>query len=238
MNLPMLFTHDFHLVPSTVQVSKGVDGIYRAFILRECFDCEGTGQLNNSVCPVCGGLKTIGPTQEVLTEIEDVSVFERVLELKLHPALDSWKKRHAVCIELLNQDSSKFATGIKEQLTNGMFLTSRQLDSFLKTFNPMNSIGSQSDSIEVPPHQYNVGDTVKIKICFSECRVSFSKYSNGNFFTFTGMTSYGGFAVTNKCQSYVSLGKNYMVMGRVRRIYPFENKPFAVLTVDNLNLLD
>ncbi|EBG2148437.1 hypothetical protein FIP36_16975 [Salmonella enterica] len=237
MKGPLLFTYDFHLVPASVPVNQGPDGNYFAMILRECPECEGRMVIDGAECVTCHGEGTVGPCNERLVEVDNTSIYDPIKEFRHNPALNAWKLRHADRLQLLKADTSKFGLSIQQHLDEGRFLTTRQLESFLKTYQPVKKAITAAIP-EPEKHKFELGDNVNLKISFTEVRAAYSKVANRLFFTFTGMTNLGGFAVTANSQDYILLGQNYMLSGKVRKFYTFDSSPYAILTVHQLNLYD
>lgn len=237
------FTSDYYLIPSSLKVFEE-EGEFYAMISRECTDCLGQ-QLHLSNCITCQGSGVRTPEIERLIKLDSQSIFDELPTFWKCPDFDHWKQSNAVAIKLLYKDDSKFAVGLKNQLDAGLFLTTRQLQSFHSSFSqsiepteietisrPKTAAFHLSD--EQSHGRYKKGELVKVIITFTEVRAQYSKSSGCKFFTYTGMTNLGGFAFTDKSQHTVELGESYSLTGRFRHFFSFESTPYAIISVTRL----
>lgn len=233
MKHSLFFTHDGYLLPSSIKPTYGEGGHCYAVITRECFDCGGVGKIANAVCMTCNGSKLSPATQEKVIQKECIEFLETIPELRCNPDLEAWKHRHSGQLALLQADDSKFAVSISQQLSNNLFLTVRQLESFYSTYKPVTKTLPENADLPIE-HAFNIGDVVSFDIIFTEVRAAFSKVSRNYFFTFTGKKHNDGFALTGDVQDHILLGHNYHLSGKVRKIHYFDSVPYALLTVFKL----
>lgn len=241
----IFFTHDYFLIPSSLKVYEE-EGHFFAYIVRECPTCVDL-PFPSTDCSICLGSGTAAPEKEPLFKFNNPSIFEDLPAFLNCPALERWKQSNATALKLLYEDGSEFASGLKRQLDAGLFLTTRQLQSFNTSFGqgfetPVvvkkhvaeaeTPLASSTD-IHVN-RRYKPGDVVKVIIAFTEIRAQYSKSSGSKFFTFTGMTNLGGFAFTHKSQDAVELGESYTLSGKIRRFFTYDSTSYAITSVTRL----
>lgn len=237
------FTHDYFLIPSSLKVYEE-EGRFSAYIQRECPNCVVL-PLPSKDCSICLGSGTAAPEKEQLIKFISPSIFEDLPTFLNCPDLEHWKQYNAKALKLLYEDGSDFASGLKRQLDAGLFLTTRQLQSFKTSFGQ----GSETPIVvrkhvaETPLtsctdihviRRYNPGDVVKVIIAFTEIRAQYSKSSGSKFFTYTGMTNLGGFAFTDKSQDAVELGESYTLTGKIRHFFTYDSTSYAITSVARL----
>ena len=239
----LFFTRDFYLIPSSLKVFED-RGEFYAFILRDCPICSGQ-QLSVDDCSACNGSGIATPEKERLIKLNSTTIFEELPIFLKCPDLDRWKQSNAMALKLLNEDGSDFAVGLKRQIDAGLFLTTRQLQSFNTSFNQhieapeivktlIPKIASTSPTDAQAIGLYKEGDVVKIIVTFTEIRAQYSKTSGCKFFTYTGLTNLGGFAFTNKSQHAVELGECYTLAGKIRHFFTYDSIPYAITSVTRL----
>ncbi|ENH3412343.1 hypothetical protein ABWC92_005435 [Escherichia coli] len=237
------FTNDYYLIPSSLKVFEK-EGEFYALIARECPDCLGQ-QRHVGNCITCNGSGIRTPEIERLIKMESLRIFDEIPAFWKCPDFDHWKQSNSGALKLLYGDESNFAVGLKRQIDAGLFLTTKQLDSFNSSFNQyVEEPAIVKVVTPAPPtiplsdehsnSRYKKGDLVKVIISFTEIRAQYSKSSGCKFFTYTGITSLGGFAFTDKSQNAVELGESYSLAGKFRHFYSFESTPYAVISVSRL----